>query len=128
MSANWFFEHYPPSPSVIENELRLAFWKAGLDEIWFSCTKDTPPYACAGIWHGKQFTQEWDPSTFLLVKMDQPDQALLEAYERLLKHRALAAYRDANGKVVVEWRAKDGAARFQELEASGVRDLERLNA
>ncbi|MCL5952825.1 MAG: hypothetical protein M1132_14110 [Chloroflexi bacterium] len=127
MSANWFFQLYPPSLSAIENELRLAFWTAGLDSIWFSCTKDTVPYVCQGIWHKEGFTVEWAPGDYISLKMDKPNQGLLEAFERAVKHRALAAYRDNDGKVVVEWRTKNGAARLEELNTSGVRDLQKLD-
>lgn len=126
MSANWFFDHLPPSPSAIENELRLSFWKTGYDEMWFSCTKGEPPYECIGLWQGKKFTVEWDTGNYLMLKMAAPDKDLLTAFERALRHRALVAYKDGNGGVVVEWRAKGGTARVQELENAGAKDLERL--
>jgi hypothetical protein len=112
---------------MIENDLRLAFWKAGLARVWFSCTKDAPPFECAGFWGDEEFSIAWVPRDYLVLKMDAPNQDLLTAFERALKHKALAAYRNGAGSVVVEWRVKKGDARFHELKASGVADLERLD-
>jgi len=127
MSTNWFFNPLPPSRHAIENELRLAFWKAGYGQMWFTCTKDTAPYECEGHWHSRDFSVEWEPRTYLRLKMSDADEDLLDAFQRMLKHKALAAYRNGGGSVVVEWRVKDAAARFQELESSGAAQLERLD-
>lgn len=127
MSASWFLSELPPSRHAIENEMRIAFWNAGFKQMWFTCVKDQAPIECAGRWRGKDFTVEFEPKKSLALKMKEPDQALLEAFERVLGHRAVAAYR-VNGSVVVEWRVKDADARFQELQSSGAKELERLNA
>lgn len=125
--SNWFFTEYSPSRSVIENDLRLSFWKAGFGKMFFSCTKDTVPYECRGEWGDIDFNIEWEPKNYLLLKMKAPDQKLLEAFERVLKHKAFAAYKSGNGSIVVEWRARNSNARFQELQTSGVSDLQRLD-
>ncbi len=127
MKATWFYSIFPPSRSAIENELRLAFWKAGLGNMWLTCTKEEPPYVCEGFWHSAAFRMEWAPGTWLTLQSDEPNQSLLQTFERLVGHPALAAYRNNDGRVVIEWRAKDGHVRVQELQSSGVRDLELLN-
>jgi len=127
MSANWFFTPYAPARSVIENDLRLSFWEAGLMRMWFTCTKDTPPFECACFWGDEGFSLEWEPKNYLVLKMKAPNQDLLNAFERVLKHKALAAYRNGGGSVVVEWRVKNADARFEQLKARGVADLERLD-
>ena len=127
MSAEWFFTNFPLSRSVIENELRLSFWRAGFGRMWFSCVKETAPFECQGEWGDTDFSMEWEPKNYLLLKMKTPNQDLLNAFERVLKHKALAAYKNGNGSVVVEWRVKNADARFQELQASGVGNLERLD-
>ena len=126
MNAAWFLSQVPPSRHAIENELRLSFWRAGYGQMWFTCTQDQPPFECHGLWNAIDFNVEWEPRKFVLLKMKEPNQELLAAFERVLKHNALAAYRNGNG-IVVEWRAKNPDARFQELRASNVQDLERLN-
>lgn len=126
MSTTWFFKQYPPARSVIENDLRLTFWKAGLAAIWFTCTKETAPFECQGLWGEEEFALEWEPQNYLLLKMRAPNKDLLTAFERVLKHKALAAYR-RDGTVVVEWRVQNADARFAELKADGVSDLERLD-
>lgn len=127
MTAQWFTVHFPPSRFAIEGELRSNFWRAGYGHIWFTCTQDEPPYACLGTLDGDEFNIEWEPKTYLLLKTKEPNPRLLQAMERVLGHRALAAYRNGDGSVVVEWRAKNADQRFDELGASGVQDLERLN-
>ncbi len=126
MSATWFMTPMPPSRFAIENEMRTAFWKAGFGDMWISCTKEEVPYECQGLWEGKQFTLEWEPNTYAVLKMAEPNDDLLKAMERVLKHRALVAYKDAAGTVVVEWRARNVDARMKELESAGVAELERL--
>lgn len=127
MSTSWFFTQFPPSRHGIENELRLAFWKAGYGEMWFSCTKDAPPYECVGHWHNQDFTIEWEPKNYLLLRMKEADDDLLDAFQRMIKHKALAAYKNGGGSVVVEWRVKDADMRLQELQTSGAPELERLD-
>ena len=127
MSANWFFTQYAPARSVIENDLRLSFWKAGLARMWFTCTKATAPFECLGFWGDEEFSLEWEPQNYLWLKMKAPNQDLLTGFERVLKHKALAAYRNSGGNVIVEWRVPNANARFDELKASGVADLERLD-
>ncbi|MBI3914052.1 MAG: hypothetical protein HY327_07685 [Chloroflexi bacterium] len=124
---NWFTTNFPPSRHAIENELRLALWSAGFGQVWITCTKAESPYECTGSWQGTAFQVEWEPRTVLMLKMKEPNQKLLEVFERVLKHRALAAYQ-SNGMVVVEWRTQSAAARFQELQSSGAQELQRLNA
>ncbi len=126
MNDQWFYTNYPASRSVIENDLRLAFWGAGFKGIWFSCTKETVPFECLGEWSGTTFLIEWEPKNYLLLKMKAPNQELLDLFERVLKHKALAAYKNGDDNVVVEWRVKNADARFQELQASGLSHLERL--
>jgi hypothetical protein len=95
--------------------------------MWFSCVKETAPFECQGEWGDTDFSMEWEPKNYLLLKMKTPNQDLLNAFERVLKHKALAAYKNGNSSVVVEWRVKNADARFQELQASGVGNLERLD-
>lgn len=127
MTASWLFTNYPASRSVIENDLRLAFWKAGVKGIWVTCIKDTAPFECQADWNGSPFSLEWMPKTYLLLKMKAPNNDLLNIFERMLKHKALAAYKNGGGAVVVEWRVKDANKRFEELKAGSVTALERLD-
>jgi hypothetical protein len=126
MSASWFLSELPSSRHTIENEIRLSFWESGFKQMWFTCTKDQIPFECAGRWRGNDFTVEFEPKKFLVLKMKEPNQDLLNAFERVLGHHALAAYR-TNGNVVVEWRVHDADARLKELQSSGAQELERLN-
>lgn len=126
MTGSWFSIQFPPSRFAIESELRSIFWRAGYGNLWFSCLRDEPPYECLGLWKNTEFRFEWEPNTYLMLKTKEPDQHLLDAFERLLGHKALAAYKDEAGQVVVEWRAKGGQARLAELQAAQVKELEPL--
>lgn len=127
MEASWFFATFPPSRHAIENELRLAFWKAGFGRMWFSCVKDQPPYECAGQWGDIKFNLEWQPGSYVLLKMSQAEESLLKAFESVLKHKPLAAYQNGGGSIVVEWRVSGADARFQELSDASAARLERLD-
>ena len=127
MSASWLFTDYAASRAAIENDLRATFWRGGFKGMWFSCTKDKSPFECQAEWNGAPFVMEWEPQACLLLKMKTPNKDLLTAFEKFLGHKALAAYKNSDGNVVVEWRVKDAGARYQELQASGVAALERLD-
>ena len=125
--ANWFTMNFPPSRHAIENELRLAFWSAGFGQVWITCTKAEAPYQCQGLWADNSFQVEWEPRQYVQLKMKEANQTVLEAFEKILKHRALAAYQ-SDGGVIVEWRTQGGNARFEELQSQGVAELQRMNA
>ncbi len=128
MTPYWFSKKLPASRHGIENAIRLAFWAQGFGDTYFTCTQAEPPVKCAGLWKSTTpVNVEWVPNEYFTITMPEPNKDALEAFERVLRHRALAAYRDAKNQVVVEWRAKNGEQRFSELEKSGVTDLERLS-
>jgi hypothetical protein len=127
MTPYWFTKELPPSRHGIENAIRLSFWAAGFGDMWFTSIDTEPPFKCQGLWRSTEpLTIEWVPKQYLLLKMKQPNQDALDAFERVLGHKAFAAYRDHTGDVAVEWRIQDLDARFADLEKSGARDLERL--
>src|ERR1700687_5645765 len=128
MTPYWFSKKLPASRHGIENAIRLAFWARGFGDTYFTCTQAEPPIKCTGLWKSNfQLTVEWTPNDYFTVTMPEPNKDALEAFERVLGHHALAAYRNAAGQVVIEWRAKNGQERFSELQKSGVTDLERLS-
>lgn len=128
MTPYWFTKELPPTRHGIENAVRLSFWAAGFGDMWVTCVETEPPYKCQGLWRSAESLDlEWSPKQYLLVKMKQPNRDALGAFERVLGHKALAAYRDEGGDVVVEWRVQDPDTRYADLEKSGARDLERLS-
>jgi hypothetical protein len=128
MTPYWFSKQLPPSRHAIENAIRLAFWAQGFGNSYFTCTHPEPPIRCSGLWESSvPVDVEWVPLDYFQVQMKEPNKDALEAFERVLGHRALAAYRNGNGDVMVEWRARDPEARWRELEASAPQDLERLS-
>ena len=128
MTPYWFSKKLPASRTGIENAVRLAFWAGGFGETYFTCTRAESPIQCNGLWKSSTaLSIEWSPMEYFQLKLKEPDKDVLEAFERVLGHRALAAYRDPKGEVVVEWRPRDPLARWEELEKSGAPDLERLS-
>lgn len=128
MTPYWFSKKLPASRHGIENAIRLAFWAQGFGDTYFTCTQAEAPIKCTGLWKSNfPLNVEWTPGDYFTVTMNEPNKDALEAFERVLGHHALAAYRNAEGKVVIEWRAKNPEGRFSELQKSGVTDLERLS-
>lgn len=128
MTPYWFSKKLPASRHGIENALRLAFWAQGFGESYFTCVNADEPVRCVGLWKSTiPLNVEWVHGDYFTVTMNEPNKEVLEAFERVLGHRATAAYRSAEGKVVVEWRAKNAEERFRELEQGGVAELERLS-
>lgn len=128
MTPYWFSKTLPASRHDIENAIRLAFWAQGFGDTYFTCVNPDPPVRCSGLWKSTDpLTVEWVPNDYFTVTMTKPNEDALEAFERVLGHRALAAYRNAKGDVVVEWRVQNPDDRWDELQKSGVTELERLS-
>lgn len=128
MTPYWFSKKLPASRHGIENAIRLAFWAQGFGDTYFTCTQPEPPIRCVGLWKSTiPMNVEWAPGDYFTLTVKEPNKDILEAFERVLGHHALAAYRNTTGQVVVEWRAKNPDGRWSELEKSGVTDLERLS-
>ncbi len=128
MTPYWFAKKLPASRHGIENAVRLALWAAGFGESFVTCLVPEPPIKCEGLWRSTEpFELEWVPMDYFIIRLKHANTDILDAFERVLGHRALAAYRADNGDVVAEWRARDPQARWEELEKSGVKDLERLS-
>lgn len=128
MTPYWFSKKLPASRHGIENAIRLAFWAHGFGDSYFTCVNPDTPVHCTGLWKSTfPLDVEWTPGDYFTVTMQEPNKDALEAFERVLGHRALAAYRDVKGNVVVEWRARNVEDRFGELQTGGVTDLERLS-
>jgi hypothetical protein len=128
MTPYWFSKKLPASRHGIENAIRLAFWAQGFGDTYFTCVKADPPIRCSGLWKSTVVLDvEWVPGEYFTLTMQEPNKDVLEAFERVLGHRALVAYRNDKGQVVVEWRAKGAEERLGELEKSGAKELERLS-
>lgn len=128
MTPYWFSKKLPTSRHGIESAIRLAFWAHGFGDSYFTCVNPDVPVRCAGLWKSNfPVNVEWTPGDYFQVTMPEPNKDALEAFERVLGHRALAGYRNAAGEVVVEWRARNPDQRWGELVKSGVKDLERLS-
>jgi hypothetical protein len=128
MTPYWFSKKLPPSRHGIESAIRLAFWAHGFGDTYFTCVNPDIPIRCEGLWKGSfPLHVEWVPDDYFKVTMPEPNKDGLEAFERVLGHHALAAYRNDAGEVVVEWRAHNPDQRWNELVKSEVKDLERLS-
>ncbi|MBI4674662.1 MAG: hypothetical protein HY741_23705 [Chloroflexi bacterium] len=128
MTPYWFSKKLPASRHGVENAIRLAFWAHGFGDSYFTCVHPEAPVRCAGLWKSNfSLDVEWVPSDYFTVTMSEPNKEALEAFERVLGHRALAAYRNDKGQIVVEWRARNPEDRWNALSNSGITELERLS-
>ncbi|MBI5650122.1 MAG: hypothetical protein HZC40_06720 [Chloroflexi bacterium] len=127
MATNFLMQPLANSRHAIENELRSALWRAGFKGMWVSCVQETAPFICQGAWGEKTFTVEWEPKNYLLLKSPSPDQELLNAFQTMLNHHPLAAYKNGGDQVIVEWRVKEPETRYNELHVAGVAELQRLS-
>ncbi len=128
MTPYWFSKKLPASRHGIENAIRLAFWAQGFGDTYFTCTHAEVPIQCTGVWKTSfPMNVEWTPNEYFKVTMSEPNKDVLEAFERVLGHHANVAYRNDQGRVVIEWRVNNADQRISELEKSSVTDLERLS-
>ncbi len=127
MTPYWFAKQLPPSRHAIENAVRLAFWGLGFGDTYFTCVQPEPPIRCIGTWRSTHPLEiEWVPLDYFILRMNEADNDAFDAFEQVLGHHATVAFRDGD-KVIVEWRVKDGQARYAELEQAGVKDLQKLS-
>ena len=62
-----------------------------------------------------------DARQYFLVTMKEPNKDVLEGIVAVFWGHRVAAYRNEEGDVAVEWRARNPDARWSESEKSGVR-------
>ena len=76
---------------------------------------------------GNIFVMCWNPGKYLRLIMNQNDEALVEAFFKVLEYRLLCRYKDEKGQVNVEWEKEDMQRRILFLRGSeNVFDLEVL--
>jgi hypothetical protein len=75
---------------------------------------------------GTKFYITWQLDMFLLVSMDKEEQALIEAFAKVVGYRPFCHYINRYGLFTVEWDKKDPEGRFAEiLKKEGVKKLQR---
>jgi len=75
---------------------------------------------------GTEFYITCIPDTFLIVSMSQEEQALVEAFARVVKYRPFCRYVHKYGAITFEWDKNDPGGRFAKLQEEGVAELQRL--
>lgn len=75
---------------------------------------------------GTMFVMCWSPGKYLWLVMIERDDALTEAFNKVLEYRMLCRYKDEQGRVNVEWEKLDMQSRIQLLRQQQKMDLEVL--
>jgi hypothetical protein len=84
-------------------------------------------HGCGGhTKEGTRFYITWVPDMFLLVSMSQEEQALVEAFAKVVEYRPFCRYINEHGLLTIEWDKKDPEGRFAELQGKGEKELQRI--
>jgi len=85
------------------------------------------PYGCGGQHKGNPFNITWIHDIFLLVTSRDYDQALVDAFAKVVGYEPLARYREPDsGLITTEWDKTDPEGRYQRLQEKGKLELTRL--
>ncbi|MGD0576987.1 MAG: hypothetical protein ABSA74_02865 [Candidatus Staskawiczbacteria bacterium] len=76
---------------------------------------------------GTRFYITWVPDAFLLLSMAQEEDALVEAFARVVEYRPFCRYKSKeSGLLTFEWDKQSPEDRFAELQREGEKDLRRV--
>lgn len=98
--------------------------QGGLDEVSID-PLSVNAHGCAGeTKQGTRFCITWVPDMFLLVSMTQEEQALIDAFAKVVEYRPFCRYIDDHGVLTFEWDKKDSTSRFAELQNARKTELQ----
>ena len=85
-------------------------------------------HGCGGqTKEGTKFYITWIPETFLLLSMTKDEQALIDAFAKVVEYRPFCRYVEKdNGLLTVEWDKKDPDGRFVDLQSKDKKDIKRI--
>lgn len=83
------------------------------------------PHGCNGETKaGTRFVITWLHDIFLLVSISKEEQALIDAFAKVVEYRPFCRYiSNESGLLTFEWDKKDPEGRFFKLQSAGERDL-----
>ena len=82
---------------------------------------------CGGEHRGNPFYISWVQGMFLLVTAKDYDQALVDAFAKVVEYKPFARYKEpVNGLITTEWDKVNPSGRYQELQKEGKLELTRL--
>ncbi len=126
-SRTWFYSTPEPRPYYIEERVNHTLWKNRLQGIFMNCTQATVPIRMEGKWHDKPVAFEWKPGDYFILRTDTEEKALIGVMRQILMLRPAFAYRDMEGKQIVEWHTDGGQKRLNEIQGNpNFQNLRRL--
>jgi len=76
---------------------------------------------------GTKFYITWVKDKFLLLSVSQQEQALVDAFAKVVGYQPFCRYISTKGGLLtIEWDKQDPTGRYSELETEGVKDLQCL--
>lgn len=75
---------------------------------------------------GTKFYITWVPDMFLLISMSQEEQALVEAFAKVVEYPPFCRYINEHGLLTIEWDKTNPERRFAELQRNGEKELQRI--
>jgi hypothetical protein len=122
MSANattWFYQHPEKGrPYFIAERINHTFWANRISAISFVCVNAEPPYRLVGEWQGSEVEIEFEPNAVFILRMGQESKAFIKGVAEILGFAPTVSYKDADGRFITEWYAKDAAKRLQEVQGN----------
>ncbi len=86
------------------------------------------PAGCTGKYSGNHFSMSWVKDVLLMLTMEEPSDALVDAFTKVVNYSPFCRYMDKNGLPTVEWAKNDADQRFAELERGSVYALVRIDS
>ena len=84
-------------------------------------------HGCGGAHKGNPFNITWVPDIFLLVTSKEYDQALVDAFAKVVEYQPFARYQEpTSGLITTEWDKVDPSGRYQALQKEGKLELTKL--
>lgn len=76
---------------------------------------------------GIKFLTTWIKDCFLLISMTKKDQAIIDAFSKVVEYKPFAEYYSVkSGLYTVEWDKKNPKSRFKELQQKREKNLRRI--
>lgn len=84
-AREWFLDKPGINTYDIEVHVQRSFWHDGFGEAFFRCTEVEPPYRCEGFWRGQEVAFEWVPRQWLILYLQEYDEAVVEGFSAVMR-------------------------------------------
>lgn len=85
------------------------------------------PGHCGGVHNDNPFFITWRRDQYLLVTSHQYDQALIDAFSKVVEYKSFVRYKEPDTSfITTEWDKVDSTSRYKELQTEGKLELTKL--